>query len=108
MLKFRRCDKIITQRLPSAHSGGGGKASIFLCPDYPREGANRAIRCAIAAIIDFNSRPREGANPESIEIDVGFSDDTFRLRCSFQFADEEEPRELNVVISAVGVEVITT
>ena len=46
--------------------------------------------------------------PESIEIDVGFSDDTFRLRCSFRFADEEEPRELNVVISAVGVEVITT
>lgn len=46
--------------------------------------------------------------PESIEIDVRFSDDTFRLRCSFQFTDEEEPRELNVVISAVGVEVITT
>ena len=51
---------------------------------------------------------REVIVPESIEIDVGFSDDTFRLRCSFQFADEEEPRELNVVISAVGVEVITT
>ena len=46
--------------------------------------------------------------PESIEIDGGFSDDTFRLRCAFQFADEEEPRELNVVISAGGVEVITT
>ena len=45
--------------------------------------------------------------PESIEIDVGFSDDVFRLRCSFRFLSEDEPRELNVVVSAVGVEVIT-
>ena len=62
MLKFRRCDKIITQRLPSAHSGGGGKASIFLCPDYPHEGANLQP-CWICRFCGyFNSRPREGAN----------------------------------------------
>ena len=30
-----------------------------------------------------------------------------RLRCSFRFLPEDEPRELNVVVSAVGVEVIT-
>lgn len=42
-----------------------------------------------------------------LEIDVGFSDDVFRLRCSFRFLPEDEPRELNVVVSAVGVEVIT-
>ena len=60
-------------------------------------------------LYDFiQSEDDDLVRPESIEIDVGFSDDTFRLRCSFQFADEEEPRELNVVISAVGVEVITT
>ena len=62
MLKFHRCDKIITQRLPSAHSGGGGKASIFLCPDYPHEGANLQP-CWICRFCGyFNSRPREGAN----------------------------------------------
>ena len=47
------------------------------------------------------------AVPESIEVEVSFSDDVFRLWCSFQFTDEESPRELNVVVSAVDVEVIT-
>ena len=45
--------------------------------------------------------------PESIEVEVSFSDDVFRLWCSFRFTDEESPRELNVVVSAVDVEVIT-
>ena len=66
------------------------------------------MRLEIAQRARLGLQKREVIVPESIEIDVGFSDDTFRLRCSFQFADEKEPRELNVVISAVGVEVITT
>ena len=66
------------------------------------------MRLEIAQRARLGLQKREVIVPESIEIDVGFLDDTFRLRCSFQFADEEEPRELNVVISAVGVEVITT
>ena len=50
---------------------------------------------------------REVIVPESIEVEVSFSDDVFRLWCSFRFTDEESPRELNVVVSAVDVEVIT-
>ena len=34
------------------------------------------------------------------------ADDTFRLRCTFRFAGEDEARTLNIVIDAVSVEVI--
>lgn len=64
-------------------------------------------RLEIAQRARLGLQKREVIAPESIEIDVGFSDDVFRLRCSFRFLPEDEPRELNVVVSAVGVEVIT-
>lgn len=37
---------------------------------------------------------------------VDFRDDVFHLSCSFRFAGEQEPRQLNVVVGAVSVEVI--
>lgn len=49
---------------------------------------------------------REVILPETIEVNVSFSDDTFLLYCSFQFAGETAPRQLNVIISAVDVEVL--
>ena len=76
--------------------------------DFIQSEDDDLVRLEIAQRARLGLQKREVIVPESIEIDVGFSDDTFRLRCSFQFADEEAPRELNVVISAVGVEVITT
>jgi hypothetical protein len=76
--------------------------------DFIQSEDDDLVRLEIAQRARLGLQKREVIVPESIEIDVGFSDDTFQLRCSFQFADEEEPRELNVVISAVGVEVITT
>lgn len=45
--------------------------------------------------------------PDSIEVKVGFVDDAFRLSCSFQFNSEREPRELDIIIGAVNVEVVT-
>lgn len=50
---------------------------------------------------------REVILPDSIEISVDFDDDTFRLCCSFRFNGEPENRELDVIVSAVSVEVIT-
>lgn len=44
--------------------------------------------------------------PESITVQIICTDDTFRLCCRFQFAEEDETRELNVIISAVSVEVV--
>lgn len=43
---------------------------------------------------------------DSIEINTDFKDDAFRLSCAFRFNSEEEPRELDVVIGAVTVEVV--
>ena len=50
---------------------------------------------------------REVILPESISINVDFDDDVIRLLCSFQFSEEDASRDLNVIISAVSVEVIT-
>lgn len=49
---------------------------------------------------------REVILPETISISITRVDDTFQLRCTFRFAGESEPRKLNVVISAVSVEVL--
>ncbi|GAA6386420.1 hypothetical protein I310019A7_24110 [Lawsonibacter asaccharolyticus] len=49
---------------------------------------------------------REVILPESIRTTVDFRDDVFHLSCSFRFAGEQEPRQLNVVVGAVSVEVI--
>ena len=65
------------------------------------------VRLEIAQRARLGLQRREVIVPESIEVEVSFSDDVFRLWCSFQFTDEESPRELNVVVSAVDVEVIT-
>lgn len=43
--------------------------------------------------------------PESIKTAVEFSDDKIRLHCSFRFSQEDTARQLNVIISAVDVEV---
>ena len=44
---------------------------------------------------------------ESIEISIAFEDDAVVLHCSFRFAEEDERRELDVIIGAVSVEVVS-
>lgn len=43
--------------------------------------------------------------PGSIAASVERAGDVFRLRCSFQFAEEDTARELDLIIGAVSVEV---
>ena len=50
---------------------------------------------------------REVILPESIEISIAFEDDAVVLHCSFRFAEEDERRELDVIIGAVSVEVVS-
>ena len=50
---------------------------------------------------------REVILPESIEISIAFEDDAVVLHCSFRFAGEDERRELDVIIGAVSVEVVS-
>ena len=45
--------------------------------------------------------------PESIEISIAFEDDAVVLHCSFRFAEEDERRDLDVIIGAVSVEVVS-
>lgn len=49
---------------------------------------------------------REVIRPESIEIALAWKEDTLAVSCSFQFQEEESERELSVVVSPVGVEVV--
>ena len=48
---------------------------------------------------------REVILPETISVKIIRADDTFRLRCTFRFAGENEARALNIIIDAVSVEV---
>lgn len=50
---------------------------------------------------------REVILPETISISIDRMDDTFRLRCTFRFAGEDTDRDLNIVIDAVSVEVVS-
>ena len=40
-------------------------------------------------------------------ISIAFEDDAVVLHCSFRFAEEDERRELDVIIGAVSVEVVS-
>lgn len=52
-------------------------------------------------------KKREVILPETIAVSVSYEDDLFRLCCSFQFSDESDARQLDLVIGAVDVEVVT-
>ena len=54
-----------------------------------------------------NLKKREVILPETIAVSVSYEDDLFRLCCSFQFSDESDARQLDLVIGAVDVEVVT-
>lgn len=75
--------------------------------DFIQSEDDDLTRLEIAQRARVGLQRREVILPESIQIIVDFEDDTFVLRCYFQFDGEETGRDLTVVISAVGVEVNT-
>lgn len=76
--------------------------------DFIQSEDNDLTRLEIAQRARVGLQRREVILPESIQIDVGFEDDSFVLYCSFKFAEEEDTaRSFTVVISAVSVEVET-
>lgn len=48
---------------------------------------------------------REIIVPESIQVDAAFEDDVFRVRCSFRLEEEQDEQTMDIIISAVNVEV---
>lgn len=74
--------------------------------DFVQSEDDELTRLEIMQRARLGLQKREVILPETIEISVDYSGDTFLLRCSFRFAEEGEARELNVVIGAVSVEVV--
>ena len=50
---------------------------------------------------------REVILPESIAVTLDLQNDNLIVRTFFQFAEENEPRQLNIVVDSVSVEVIS-
>lgn len=76
--------------------------------DFVQSEDDELTRLEIAQRARLGLQKREVVLPESVTIEVSFSGDAFRLNVSFQLAGEDEARELNVIIGAVSVEVVTT
>lgn len=73
--------------------------------DFIQSEDDELTRLEIAQRARAGLQKREVILPGSIQIEIGFEDDAFVLRCFFQFDGEEETRALTVIISAVSVEV---
>lgn len=73
--------------------------------DFIQSEDDELTRLEIAQRARVGLQKREVIVPESVEIEVDFEDDAFLLHCSFKFDEEETSRALNIIISAVNVEV---
>jgi hypothetical protein len=74
--------------------------------DFIQSEDDELTRLDIAQRARLGLQKREVILPETIEVSVDYRDNAFRLSCSFRFVEEENPRQLNVVIDAVSVEVV--
>lgn len=45
--------------------------------------------------------------PESIAVTLDLQNDNFIVHTSFRFAEEHEPRQLNIIVDSVSVEVVS-
>ena len=75
--------------------------------DFIQSEDTELTRLEITQRVRLKLQKREVILPESIEISIAFEDDTVVLHCSFRFAEEDERRELVVIIGAVSVEVVS-
>lgn len=76
--------------------------------DFIQSEDTELTRLEITQRIRSKLQRREVILSETINVKITNVDDTFRLRCTFRFAGENEVRELNVVVGAVTVEVVAT
>ncbi len=90
------------------------KGDLFYDPDFGwslydfiQSEDDELTRLEIVQRCRLGLQKREVVLSETIDISVDYSDDAFRSFCSFQFAGESTIRQLNVVIDAVSVEVIS-
>lgn len=75
--------------------------------DFIQSEDTELTRLEITQRVRLKLQKREVILPESIEISIAFEDDAVVLHCSFRFAEEDERHELDVIIGAVSVEVVS-
>ena len=75
--------------------------------DFIQSEDTELTRLEITQRVRLKLQKREVILPESIEISIAFEDDAVVLHCSFRFAEEDARRELDVIIGAVSVEVVS-
>lgn len=75
--------------------------------DFIQSEDTELTRLEIVQRIRSKLKKREIILSETINIKFNFIDDTIRIFCSFRFVEETEDRQLNIVVSAIGVEVET-
>lgn len=63
-------------------------------------------RLEIVQRVTSKLRRREVIAPESILVTLNFSGDRLIIQAAFRFVDEDHPRQLNLAVDPVGVEVI--
>lgn len=74
--------------------------------DFIQSEDDELTRLEIVQRAKLGLQKREVILPDTIQVSVDHDGDTFILYCSFQFTEEETPRNLTVVINAISVEVI--
>lgn len=74
--------------------------------DFIQSEDSDLVRLEITQRVRTKLQKRETVRQESIEVDIGHDGDLFRLHCLWLFVGENGPRELNITIGAVGVEVV--
>ena len=75
--------------------------------DFIQSEDTELTRLEITQRVRLKLQKREVILPESIEISIAFEDDAVVLHCSFRFAEEDGRHELDVIIGAVSVEVVS-
>lgn len=73
--------------------------------DFIQSEDSDLTRLEITERVKMKLKKREVILTESIRVRIEYHEDNFLLYCSFKFSEENEPRNLNVVIGAVAVEV---
>lgn len=76
--------------------------------DFIQSEDSDLTRLEITERVRMKLKKREVILTESIGVRIECREDNFFLYCSFKFNEESEPRNLNVVIGAVAVEVNAT
>ena len=76
--------------------------------DFVKSEDDDLARLEITQRAQTGLQSRDAIDPDSIEVSVDYSNDAFRLYCSFRFTDETETRDLTVVIDSISVEVVSS